>query len=367
MNLLQLKWYAVESSRKNPTLHNEIYDIVNLAISEIEEGGSEDHECSLAQREIEFMVNELLNETEMQKINSPGGEETVHGYVNEETYTMISHIHNNQEWLEDAFKNIRQYDNPIRLGVFFTELVFKSDDNSLKDSFGRIAFSNINWFEIYENLKEMMPKVSFEVGDYLMIVDGDDLTFDWKGKVFVFDSYDGNEEGAIDITDHSGEDVQHYQLFEHRFVKVYHEYRFVEESDRWISEWREELSNDVVAINYFQGHDSFNDLQEDFFLPDPKLTEKVLDRMNSKLYNFTNPLDDAIWSVHFEENVSKEELIERLALANGQAKFLFDLLHKFSHHMSPLGDKYDLSTELFYSHNIKVITDITTDEYKFDK
>jgi len=300
-----------------------------------------------------------------QNLNSaiPGEDQTVNGYTNIETFTMVSYIHNNQRWMEDAFENIRQYNNPLRLGVLFTELVFKSDNNTLKDSFGRIAFRNINWFEIFENLKEMMPKVRFEVGDYLMIVDGDDLhTYDWKGKVFVFDSYDGNEEGAIDVTDHSGEDVKHYQLFEHRFVKVYQQYRFVEESDRWISEWREELSNDVVAINYFQGHDSFDDLQDDFFLPDSKLTEKVLKRMNSKLYNFTNPLDDAIWLVFYEENISKEELLERLALANGQAAFLFDMIRKLAN-----GDDEYLADELFYSHNIKVITDITNDEYKFDK
>jgi hypothetical protein len=294
-----------------------------------------------------------------QNLNSanPGGQETVNGYSNIETFTMISHIHNNQEWLKESFELIRQTDNSHRLMIHFQDDIFRGRE--LSDIFGLMSFDRINWFEIHQNLKEMMPKVRFEVGDYLMIIDGDDLTFDWKGKVFVFDSYDGNVEGAIDITDHSGEDVEHYQLFEHRFVKVTHEWRLVQESDRWISEWRDENDNDVVAVNYFQGHDSFNDLQEDFFLPDPKLTEKVLAK---KTY-----IDDAIWLVLQEENISKEELIERLALANGQAKFLFDLLHKFSHHMSPLGDKYDLSTELFYSHNIKVITDITTDEYKFDK
>jgi hypothetical protein len=77
MNLLQLKWYAVESARKNPTLHNEIYDFVQLAIDEIEEGGSEDHECSLAQRDIEFIVNELLIETEMEKRNIAMQEKTM--------------------------------------------------------------------------------------------------------------------------------------------------------------------------------------------------------------------------------------------------------------------------------------------------
>ena len=354
MNLHELKIYAVKMAKDYPTLKEEIWDFVQLAIDEIEEGGSEQHECSLAQRDIE----ELVNTMKVEKSNSTGGEETVHGYSNHETYIMISHIHNDQAWLEDAFETIRQYDNPLRLGVLFTELVFKSDNDGLNDSFGRIAFRNINWREIFNNLKEIMPKISFEVGDYLMIKNRDNFTFDWKGKVFVFDSYDGNVEGAIDITDHSGEDVKHYQLFEHRFVKVTHEWRLVEESDRWISEWRDE-DNEIVGINYFQGHDSFNALQEDFFLPNVKLTEKVL----AKKVN----IDDAIWSVLQEENISKEECLERLALANKQAEQLFDLLHEFSHHMSPLGDKYDLSDELFYSHNIKLLTDITNDEYKFDK
>ena len=71
MNLLQLKWYAVELARKNPTLYNEIYDFVQLAIDEIAEGGSEDHECSLAQRDIEFIVNEKMIEEEMEKRNIP--------------------------------------------------------------------------------------------------------------------------------------------------------------------------------------------------------------------------------------------------------------------------------------------------------
>jgi hypothetical protein len=356
MNLHELKTYAVKMAKENPTLKSEIYDFVQLAIDEIEDNrGSEDHECNLAQRDIEFIVNEKMIEDEMQNSNSPGEEETVHGYSNIETFTMIAYIHNGG-WMDEAFENIRQYDNPLRLGVLFTELVFKSDNDGLKDSFGRIAFSNINWIEIYENLKEMMPKVRFEVGDYLMIVDGDDLfemNYDLKGKVLVFDSYDGNEEGAIDVTDHSGEDVKYYHLFEHRFVKVTHEWRLVQESDRWISEWRNE-NNDIIGINYFQGHDSFNDLEDDFFFPDPMLTQKVLAK--------NMPTDDAIWSVFHEENISKEELLERLYLAHAQATFLFDQLIELCN-----GEDDTMVMELFYSHNIKTLTDLTTDEYKFDK
>jgi hypothetical protein len=176
------------------------------------------------------------------------------------------------------------------------------------------------------------------------------LTFDWKGKVFVFDSYDGNEEGAIDITDHSGEDVKHYHLFEHRFVKVTHEWRLVQESDRWISEWRNE-NNEIVGVDYFQGYDSFDALQEEFFLPNVKLTEKVLEKKM--------PVDDAIWLVIHEEDISKEELLERLALANTQAKILFDQLRE-------LGDGADtLVEELSHAHNIKLLTDVSSDEWKY--
>jgi hypothetical protein len=223
----------------------------------------------------------------------------------------------------------------------------------LSDVLGLMSFDRINFKEIFENLKGMMPKVRFEVGDYLMIVDGDDLTFDWKGKVFVFDSYDGNEEGAIDITDHSGEDVKHYHLFEHRFVKVTHEWRLVQESDRWISEWRNE-NNEIVGVDYFQGYDSFDALQEEFFLPNVKLTEKVLEKKM--------PVDDAIWLVIHEENISKEELLERLALANTQAKILFDQLLELCN-----GEDDTMAEELSHAHNIKILTDLTTDEYKFDK
>jgi hypothetical protein len=351
MNLQELKKYAHTIGKENPTLKEEIYDFVQLAIDEIAEGGSEDHECNLAQRDIEFIVNEKMIEDEMQKSNSPGEDKTVHGYSNEETYTMIIHIHNDQDWLEDAFDNIRRYNNPNNLKEEFKKEIFNK--GGLSDIFGKMSFERINWREIYENLKGMMPKIRFEIGDYLMIRNRDNFTFDWKGKVFVFDSYDGNMEGAIDIADHSGEDVKHYQLFEHRFVKVTHQWRLVEESDRWISEWRDE-DNEIVGVNYFQGHDSFNALQEDFFLPNVKLTEKVLEKKM--------PVDDAIWLVIHEEDISKEELLERLALANTQAKILFDQLLELCN-----GEDDTMAEELSHAHNIKILTDLTTDEYKFDK
>jgi hypothetical protein len=160
MNLHELKTYAVKMAKENPTLKSEIYDFVQLAIDEIDEGGSEDHECSLAQRDIEFIVNEKMIEGEMEKIISPGGEETVHGYVNEETYTMISHIHNNQDWLEDAFDNIRKYNNPNNLKANFQEEIFNG--RGLSDVLGLMSFDRINFKEIFENLKGMMPKETYE-------------------------------------------------------------------------------------------------------------------------------------------------------------------------------------------------------------
>jgi hypothetical protein len=160
MNLHELKTYAVKMVKENPTLKKEIYDFVQLAIDEIDEGGSEDHECNLAQRDIEFIVNEKMIEDEMQKSNSPGEEETVHGYSNEETYTMIIHIHNDKDWLEDAFDNIRRYNNPNNLKEEFEKEIFNK--GGLSDIFGKMSFERINWREIFENLKGMMPKETYE-------------------------------------------------------------------------------------------------------------------------------------------------------------------------------------------------------------
>lgn len=42
---------------KHPQLTDEIRDLFSLAVSEIEEGGSESHECHLAYEDI----NELIN------------------------------------------------------------------------------------------------------------------------------------------------------------------------------------------------------------------------------------------------------------------------------------------------------------------
>ena len=62
MNLQQLRTYCKETIDKHPHLTNEIRDLFSLAVSEIEEGGSEVHECSLAIQDIEELINEQ-NET----------------------------------------------------------------------------------------------------------------------------------------------------------------------------------------------------------------------------------------------------------------------------------------------------------------
>lgn len=161
MNLHELKIYAVKTVRENPTLKSEIFDFVQLAIDEIDEGGSENHECELARRDIEFIVNEKMIEDEMQKINSPREDKTVHGYSNDETYTMTVHIHNDKKWLDDAFDNIRRYNNSNNLKEEFKKEIF-NNRGGLSDVFGKMSFERINWKEIFENLKGMMPKETYE-------------------------------------------------------------------------------------------------------------------------------------------------------------------------------------------------------------
>lgn len=156
MKLSELKTYAVNMAKENPTLKTEIYDFVQLAIDEIDEGGSEQHECSLALRDIE----ELINVMKVEESNSPGGDETVYGFSNEETYTMIVHIRNNKKWLDDAFSYIRRYNNPNNLREEFKKEIFNR--GGLSYIFGKMSFGRINWFEIFDNLKEIMPKESYE-------------------------------------------------------------------------------------------------------------------------------------------------------------------------------------------------------------
>ena len=104
-----------------------------------------------------------------QNLNSAitGEQETVHGYSNHETFMMISHIHNNQEWLKESFDLLRKNCNPYRLTAHFQDDIFRG--RGLSDIFGLMAFDRINWFEIHQNLKEMMPKAEkFTIEDYLI-------------------------------------------------------------------------------------------------------------------------------------------------------------------------------------------------------
>lgn len=162
MNLQELIIYASKMAKENPTLKSEIYDFVQLAIDEIGEGGSENHECELARRDIEFIINEKIIEDEMEQRNNSAPAEKSHGYSNDETYIMISHIHNDKQWLDDAFENIRRYNSDSMLEGMFKTLVFEDNASSLANALGKITFANINWEEIFENLKGMVPKETYE-------------------------------------------------------------------------------------------------------------------------------------------------------------------------------------------------------------
>jgi hypothetical protein len=48
MNLAELRTEAIRIIKAKPELNEEIRDLYSLAVSEIEEGGSESHECDLA-------------------------------------------------------------------------------------------------------------------------------------------------------------------------------------------------------------------------------------------------------------------------------------------------------------------------------
>jgi hypothetical protein len=60
MTLSELRKESLRLIKENPQLANEIWDFYSLAVSEIEEGGSETRECDLAYNDIK----ELINNTE---------------------------------------------------------------------------------------------------------------------------------------------------------------------------------------------------------------------------------------------------------------------------------------------------------------
>lgn len=59
MNAEDFKLWVIENIKKNPTLKSDIIDLYRLALSEIEEGGSERNEIDHAVHDI----NELINES----------------------------------------------------------------------------------------------------------------------------------------------------------------------------------------------------------------------------------------------------------------------------------------------------------------
>jgi hypothetical protein len=58
MNLQQLKAEAIRIIKAKPELKEEIQDLYFLAVSEIEEGGSEMHECELAYNDMTELENQ---------------------------------------------------------------------------------------------------------------------------------------------------------------------------------------------------------------------------------------------------------------------------------------------------------------------
>lgn len=58
MDLQQLKAEAIRIIKAKPELKSEIQDLFSLAISEIEEGGSESHECELAYNDMVELENQ---------------------------------------------------------------------------------------------------------------------------------------------------------------------------------------------------------------------------------------------------------------------------------------------------------------------
>ena len=59
MDLQQLKTEAIRIIKAKPELKSEIQDLFSLAVSEIEEGGSESHECELAYNDMVELENQF--------------------------------------------------------------------------------------------------------------------------------------------------------------------------------------------------------------------------------------------------------------------------------------------------------------------
>jgi len=59
MTLRDLYQYCQEVGEKYPSMSSKIMGFYDLAQMEVEDGGSEDHECELAVSDIEDLINEL--------------------------------------------------------------------------------------------------------------------------------------------------------------------------------------------------------------------------------------------------------------------------------------------------------------------
>ena len=62
MNIKQLKEHSQGIIQNHPILKDEVVELFELAMTEIEEGGSESHECQLAINDMDELVNEMTNE-----------------------------------------------------------------------------------------------------------------------------------------------------------------------------------------------------------------------------------------------------------------------------------------------------------------
>ena len=63
MNIQTLKAEAIKIIKEIPDLEGEVKDLFELAMTEIEEGGSESHECQLATNDMEELVKEYKEGT----------------------------------------------------------------------------------------------------------------------------------------------------------------------------------------------------------------------------------------------------------------------------------------------------------------
>jgi len=59
MNTLkELRKYATEMMGEHPSIASEILDFYQLACDEVEQGGSENHECELAYSDIQYIIDQ---------------------------------------------------------------------------------------------------------------------------------------------------------------------------------------------------------------------------------------------------------------------------------------------------------------------